>query len=132
MSSPIQVVAGLIQDDQGRLLACQRPAGKHLAGKWEFPGGKLENGESPAVALIRELQEELGITVQPGETLSPVIHNYGRGEIELIPILCTIETGELEAREHSALRWCNHHQLKALDLAEADLPILHEWANRGA
>lgn len=128
----IRVVAGLIEDDQGRLLACRRPEGKHLAGKWEFPGGKIEAGESPARALVRELQEELAVTVDVGKALTPVVHDYGRGPIELIPLRCRIASGCLHAREHSELRWCTAEELTRLDLAAADLPILAEWMTSGS
>lgn len=126
----IDVVAGLIQDDRGRLLACRRPPGKHLAGKWEFPGGKVESGESPSAALVRELREELEITVEPGEALTAVVHDYGRGPIRLIPIRCTIADGIPHPHEHDEIRWCGIEELRELDLAAADLPILAEWAAR--
>lgn len=126
----IDVVAGLIHDGRGRLLACRRPEGKHLAGKWEFPGGKVEPGESPHRALVRELREELEITVEPAETLTPVVHDYGRGPIRLIPILCRITDGTPHPHEHDEIRWCAIHELQRLDLADADLPILAEWARR--
>lgn len=126
----IDVVAGLIQDGEDRLLACRRPEGKHLGGKWEFPGGKVEAGESPAEALVRELREELEITVAVGEALTSVVHDYGRGPIRLIPLLCTIAEGIPRPHEHSEIRWCDAADLKQLDLAAADLPILTEWAAR--
>ncbi len=126
----IDVVAGLVQDDRGRLLACRRPVGKHLGGKWEFPGGKVEAGETPAHALVRELREELEITVEPGETLTPVVHDYGRGPIRLIPLLCTITAGVPHPHEHDEIRWCATAELEQLDLAAADLPILAEWKAR--
>lgn len=123
----IRVVAGLIEGDQGRLLACRRPEGKHLAGKWEFPGGKIEAGESPNEALVRELNEELGVMVEVRGGLTPVVHDYGRGPIELIPLRCRILSGAPEPSEHSELRWCDAKALGELDLAAADLPILAEW-----
>ncbi|MCU0796319.1 MAG: (deoxy)nucleoside triphosphate pyrophosphohydrolase [Akkermansiaceae bacterium] len=124
----IDVVAGLILDAHGRLLACRRPEEKHLGGLWEFPGGKIEAGESPATALVRELHEELGIDVAVLDfPLSPVVHDYGRGPIRLIPLACTIVSGTPAPHEHSEIRWCPPHEIQALDLAAADLPILHEW-----
>ena len=131
----IDVVAGLILDDAGRLLACKRPEGKHLGGKWEFPGGKLEPGEDPASALIRELEEELGIVVhvlvEPGTALTPVVWDYGRGPIRLHPLLCRIASEEPpHPHEHSEIRWCAPDELAELDWAEADVPILAEWQAR--
>jgi 8-oxo-dGTP diphosphatase len=126
----IEVVAGLILDETGRLLACRRPEGKHLGGKWEFPGGKVEDGESPAAALLRELAEELGIQVETGERLTPVVWDYGRGPIRLHPFVCRIVSGELHPHEHSEIRWSPRDELRALDWADADLPILAEWLER--
>jgi 8-oxo-dGTP diphosphatase len=126
----IDVVAGLILDEAGRLLACKRPEGKHLGGKWEFPGGKLEAGESPEQALVRELEEELGIRIEAGASLTPVVWDYGRGPIRLHPFVCTILSGDPHPHEHSEIRWCSPDELKELDWAEADLPILGEWLAR--
>lgn len=125
--SPLPVVAGLIEDEAGRLLACLRPQDKHLGGKWEFPGGKIEAGETPEHALIRELREELGVEVTTGATLTPVGHDYGRGPIRLIPIRCRITSGLPHPHEHDEIRWCDSAELARLDFAAADLPILAEW-----
>lgn len=123
----IDVAAGLILDKSGRLLACRRPEGKHLEGKWEFPGGKVEPGESPATALIRELEEELAIRVETGKALTPVVWDYGRGPIKLHPFVCRIVSGDPHPHEHSEIRWCGREELQALEWAEADVPILAEW-----
>jgi len=126
----IDVVAGLILDDAGRLLACKRPEGKHLGGKWEFPGGKLEEGEDAAAALVRELEEELGIVVLAGEFLTPVVWDYGSGPIRLHPIVCRIAAGAPHPHEHSEIRWCGREELGRLDWAAADVPVLAEWLER--
>ncbi|TAE78111.1 MAG: (deoxy)nucleoside triphosphate pyrophosphohydrolase [Verrucomicrobia bacterium] len=126
----IEVVAGLIEDGEARLLACRRPPGKALGGKWEFPGGKLESGESPGAALIRELDEELGIDVELGAALHPVIWDYGRGPLRLHAFVCRIADGSPQPREHSEIRWCAASELMALDWAEADVPLLAEWLDR--
>ena len=123
----IEVAAGLILDPAGRLLACKRPEGKHLGGKWEFPCGKVEEGEDPATALARELEEELGIAVAVGKALAPVVWDYGRGPIRLHPFTCTVLSGEPHPHEHSEIRWCTVEELPGLDWAEADVPILREW-----
>ncbi|MDB6077141.1 MAG: hydrolase, partial [Akkermansiaceae bacterium] len=99
----IDVVAGVILDSKGQILACQRPAGKHMAGKWEFPGGKVESGESPDTALVRELQEELQVTVSITGALSIVPWDYGSVRIRLIPLLCEIESGDPRPTEHTQI-----------------------------
>jgi len=118
------VVCAIIQDSEGRFLACLRPHGKHLAGFWEFPGGKVEANEAPEVALIRELHEELGVLVQVGAPLEPVIWNYDRGCIRLLPFFCAIPNGQPRAIEHEQLLWCSPEEFGTLSWAEADLPVL--------
>lgn len=122
-AGPIDVTCGLIERD-GRVLVAQRPPGKALAGKWEFPGGKLERGESAAACLVRELREELGIEVEVGAALPPCVHDYGQRAIRLLPFRCTIVAGEVHAHEHTAVRWCTLEEIATLDLAAADLPVL--------
>lgn len=122
----VDVVCGVIQDAEGRFLACLRPQGKHLGGKWEFPGGKVDPGESSQVALARELSEELGIAVEVGDALSTVIWTYERGTIRLHPFLCRMVSGKLTAMEHEDLRWCAPMDFGSLDWADADVPILDE------
>jgi 8-oxo-dGTP diphosphatase len=125
-----EVVCGVIQDDIGRFLACLRPAGKHLGGMWEFPGGKVEAGESPKAALARELREELGIDVRVGAALKPVEWTYDRGQIRLLPFLCRIIRGVPRPLEHEQLRWCPPCDFASLPWAAADLPILDQLCHR--
>jgi len=127
LTPPINVVCGILVDESGRVLACLRPPGKHLADKWEFPGGKVEPGESPEAALIRELREELEVDVEILRPLTPVIWDYGRGPIRLIPFVCRITNGEPKALDHAELRWVTAGSLHGLDWAAADGPILEEW-----
>lgn len=122
----IDVVCGLIQDTKRRFLACLRPQGKHLGGKWEFPGGKIDPGETPQAALARELLEELGVVVEVGGSLEPVEWTYERGAIRLHPFFCRIVSGEISAIEHEELRWCAPSEFSGLDWADADLPILNQ------
>lgn len=121
----MDVVCGVIEKD-GLFLACQRPAGKHLGGRWEFPGGKVDPGESPESALARELKEELAVEVEVGAPLRPVVWDYAGKTIRLLPFLCTIIGGRLEALEHEKLHWCAPADFNALDWADADIPILGE------
>lgn len=122
----IEVVCAVIEDAQKGILACQRPAGRHLAGLWEFPGGKVEEKESPALALIREIREELEVEISVLSELEPVEWQYPNVSILLKPYRCRIESGELHAHDHEELRWCQPEQLKDLDWADADRPIVDQ------
>lgn len=122
----IDVVCGVIEDADGRVLACLRPAGKHLGGLWEFPGGKVEHGEAPQTALVRELSEELGVEVEVLGALDAVPWQYERGAIRLLPYYCRITRGEPVTHEHERLCWCACHELEGLAWARADLPVLEQ------
>ena len=129
----IDVVCGVIENDAGQFLACLRPADKHLGGLWKFPGGKVDPGESPESALVRELLEELAVQVEVDAALSPVIWNYGDRTIRLLPFRCHIISGELRAVEHEQLIWCLPENFNDLTWAAADMPILREiCASHGA
>ena len=119
----IKVVCALIFENN-RILVCQRPFDKDEGGKWEFPGGKVEPGETPQGALRREIEEELDVIVQVGEAMTPVEH----GRIFLIPYCCEILEGDLLLKEHLAMRWVAAKELLDLDGAAADLPIFQEVA----
>ncbi len=122
----MDVVCGVIGNELGQFLACLRPAGKHLGGLWEFPGGKIDPGESPESALVRELREELTVEVEVGVALTPVIWIYENRTIRLLPFRCEIVSGELQAIEHEELRWCPPENFDDLVWAAADVPILRE------
>jgi 8-oxo-dGTP diphosphatase len=122
---PVPVVCAIIVRG-GRIMLAQRPPDKKLGGLWEFPGGKVEAGESAEAALHRELQEELGCTVRITQTLVPFVHAYDWGRIELIPFLCELAEGSPEphAHEHTALVWVERGELKRYELAPADVPLV--------
>lgn len=122
----MDVVCGIIGDGEGRVLACRRPEGGHLAGLWEFPGGKLEAGESATVALARELREELAVEVDVGDPLTPVVWQDGQRTIRLIPYHCRIVGGVLSLLEHAESRWCGAEEAGSLAWAPADVPVLGE------
>ncbi len=122
----MNVVCAVIDDGEGRYLACLRPDGKHLGGYWEFPGGKVDPGESPQTALIRELAEELAVRVEVGRPMAPVLWNYGDKRIRLLAFHCRIVSGEAQALEHEEIRWCRPEKFGELRWAEADIPILGE------
>ncbi|WAC19192.1 (deoxy)nucleoside triphosphate pyrophosphohydrolase [Luteolibacter sp. SL250] len=126
----IQVVCGVIVDGEGRCLMCRRPDGKHLGGLWEFPGGKVDEGEMPDVALVRELEEELGIRVGVGERLGDVRWDYGSVVVRLMPFFCKTLSGNPLPLEHSEVRWGTLAEARELEWAPADVPILEELALR--
>jgi mutator protein MutT len=120
----VHVVAGVLSDADGRVLLAQRPAGKHLAGGWEFPGGKLEQGESRYSALRRELGEELGVTLEAARPLMRVIHAYPQRDIDLDVWMVSRYRGEPRPLEGQRLRWCERDALGGADLLPADLPVV--------
>ena len=110
----VLVVACALVDIDGRVLICKRPEGKALAGLWEFPGGKVEVGESPEAALIREMQEELGIRIATA-CLAPFVfasHSYETFHLLMPLYLCRRWEGVVVAKEHAALAWVKPNALK--------------------
>ena len=120
----MHVVAGVIRDSCGRVLLAQRPAGKHLAGGWEFPGGKLEAGEGRRAGLARELGEELGLTLDDARPLMRLIHSYTDCDIDLDAWLVTAWRGEPRGLDGQLLRWCAPADLALAGLLPADVPIV--------
>ena len=112
------------------MLATQRSAKMDLPFKWEFPGGKVEQGEPAEESLIREIQEELDIGIKIIGNLDPQVHLYSEKAVRLIPFLCEIESGEICLKEHLAFKWLPPHELRDLDWAEADVPVVEQFINR--
>lgn len=122
----LTVVAAALVDGDGRVLVQQRPPGTAMAGLWEFPGGKVEPGETPEAALIRELAEELGIDVEAA-CLAPACfasEPLGGRHLLLLLYACRKWSGMPAARHASALQWLRPAQLFALDMPPADRPLL--------
>ena len=125
-SGLVIVVAAALVDPEGRILLTQRLPGKPFAGAWEFPGGKVEAGESPEGALVRELKEELGIDVK-AEALEPFAfasHAYARMHLLMPLYLCRAWQGKLVGREGQAMRWAKPSEMRALTMPPADLPLV--------
>ncbi len=122
------VVAAVIINSKGEVLLAQRPEGKRLAGKWEFPGGKIEEGETPEAAMVRELHEELGIEIVPEnlENFWFLSHPYPEfGFHLLMPVyLCRKWQGEPRPLEHSALSWTLPADMHKMDMIEADADLV--------
>ncbi|WP_454717646.1 8-oxo-dGTP diphosphatase MutT [Caulobacter segnis] len=127
MTKPIVLVAAAaLIDVDGRVLICQRPQGKSLAGLWEFPGGKVESGETPEQCLIRELQEELGITVAQA-CLAPFVfasHSYESFHLLMPLYLLRRWEGQVTRKEHEALAWVKPDKLTDYPMPPADEPLV--------
>jgi len=127
-ASPLAVVCALIERE-GRVLIAQRPAHKHLALAWEFPGGKIEAGESPEAALCREIGEELNCQIIVGQALPTSLYTYATITIRLHPFLAVLspESPEPSPAEHIAIAWVSSEELEAYALAPADLPVVEDY-----
>jgi 8-oxo-dGTP diphosphatase len=124
------VVAAALIDRDGRVLLAERPAGKHLAGTWEFPGGKVEAGETPEAALIRELHEELGIATE-ASCLAPATfasHAYEHFHLVLMLYVCRKWQGAPHGQDGQRLRWERVNDLFSIDMPPADRPLIGTFA----
>jgi 8-oxo-dGTP diphosphatase len=117
---PLEVVAAVIEDD-GAVLACRRRPGKAAAGRWEFPGGKVEAGESPEQALTREIREELGIGIRIVSHLTSDV----TGPIKLVCLRAELDSARpVSSTDHDELRWVVRERLGELEWADADWPAV--------
>ena len=123
MKPHIHVACAVIEHD-GMILAAQRSETMSMPLKWEFPGGKLESGETPEACLVREVREELAIGISLGRALPVTTHSYETFTVTLYPFVCAPADGVMTLHEHRAIAWMEPEQVSALDWAEADLPII--------
>ena len=124
----IEVSAGLVFR-HGQLIITQRPAGAHLGGLWEFPGGKREPGETFEECLVRELQEELGIEVIPGKTVESLTHDYPEKSVHLVFIACRWQHGEPQALGCADWKWIGLDELDHYQFPAADARLLERLKN---
>ncbi len=122
----IHVTCAIIEKS-GKVLSTQRSETMSLPLKWEFPGGKIKDGEHPEECLKRELHEELSIAVAISRSLDPITHQYPNFIITLYPFVCRITAGEIKLHEHKALTWLLPEKLHELDWAEADIPLIENY-----
>ena len=120
----IKVAAAIILDE-GKIFATQRRYGE-FAGDWEFPGGKLEPGESAEAAVVREIKEELGVVVEPLELFDTVEYDYPNFHLSMDCFICQIKEGRLELREHSAAKWLTKETLDSVNWLEADQGLVEK------
>jgi 8-oxo-dGTP diphosphatase len=118
-----RVTAALITDEQ-RMLIAQRGSDKLFGWKWEFPGGKLQEEETPEACLRREIKEELNLEIQVNGHFCTVHHQYSDFRIELMAYWCSIEGGTLNLTEHEQVRWVKVAELSRYDFVEADLKVI--------
>lgn len=126
-SEPTLVVAAVIKHSLGddtKVLIVRRGSGQTGAGFWEFPGGKVEPGESPEQALIREIQEELGLTIRVGDLVGELDFAYPSKNIRLRVYWAEKQQGELFLVEHDDFKWCDPQEIPVGDLSEADRPFV--------
>jgi 8-oxo-dGTP diphosphatase len=125
------VVAGLIIGEDGRVLITQRRADQSLPLQWEFPGGKVEPGEAPVAALVRELQEEIGVEVAVGRIWDVLFHAYPAFDLVMLVYACRIVGGEPRAVEVADLRWLPPGELPSWDILPADRPLVQRLVDEG-
>lgn len=125
MNNPVVVAAGLLFQS-GKLLITQRPPGRHLAGLWEFPGGKCEPGETLPECLQRELHEELGVVVNVRECVETLEHTYPEKTVQLSFYRCALVIGEPEGREGQSIKWVGSDELGQYQFPEADAQLLEK------
>lgn len=127
MKKNIHVVGAVIWRD-GKVLCAQRGATKTLAYKWEFPGGKIEEGETPEAALKREIHEEMDCTIEVGERVEHTVYEYDFGIVHLTTYHCRVVIGKPKLTEHIDAKWLHPSELHNLDWAPADLPAIEKLA----
>jgi 8-oxo-dGTP diphosphatase len=121
----VLVAAAALIDGDGRVLMAQRPAGKTMAGLWEFPGGKVHDGETPEFALMRELEEELGIQTRPCCFSAIAFASHGYDDFHLLMPLfaCRVWKGIPQPKEGQSLKWLRPNEMFALPMPDADMPL---------
>lgn len=122
----VDVVGAVIINEEQKILCALRSQQMSLPGMWEFPGGKIEKGESPEESLVREIKEELSCEIEVGRLISDSVYEYPTVMVRLITYFANIFDGEPMPNEHEELRWVSLQELSSLHWAPADLPTIEE------
>jgi len=125
----IDVACAIIVNTDDTILVAQRSGEMSLPLKMEFPGGKVEAGETATDCVVREIKEELNLDILPLSQLVPSVHAYPNFTIRLIPFICQMKGGEIRLKEHLAYAWLTPAKLLDLDWADADIPIVKSYLN---
>lgn len=120
----IRVVGAVIVNSDDEILCAQRPEGKNLELKWEFPGGKVENGETEIDALVRELDEEMECKIDVLDKITTTVYEYDFGIVELTTYYAKILSGDIKLLEHVDMKWMGRENIGVLDWAPADIPAI--------
>ena len=126
MSKQIQVVGAAILNDQNQILATQRADARVLDQQWEFPGGKMEPGETPEAAIVREIEEELKVTIAPKTLVTTVECDYPKFHLTMHCFLSSIVKGEICLVEHEAAKWLSPDELDSVDWLPADVEVVEK------
>ncbi len=121
----VDVTAAVIGGPDGRILVCSRPAGKHMAGKWEFPGGKIEPGETAEACIRREIREELGMEIAVGSVFTVMEHDYGVKYVR-VTFFLTVSDDAPSAKDRQGFRWVTPEDMESVDFLDADRPVSAE------
>ena len=130
MGAAKDVVAAILIHNN-KVLIAQRANDDPLAGYWEFPGGKIENGETPAESLIREMREEFCINIEVGEFFESSIYPYDKGTIRLLAYICRWNEGEIRSTVHHDYAWVGINELDQYTFAPADIPLVEKMRRDG-
>lgn len=125
----VRVVGAVIENDNEEILCALRSPTMSLPNLWEFPGGKIEEGETPETALVREIKEELGCKIEVYELLEDIVHEYPKVTVNLLTYKAKIIDGYPKAKEHAKLEWTSKEDLRSLEWAPADIPTIDNLLN---
>lgn len=125
----IEVTAAILEDEN-RIMIARRKAGKHLAGYWEFPGGKIEQNETPEQCLIREIKEEFLVDIEVKEFVGESIFNYPEKDVKLLGYCCAIINGELLPQDHDKIEWVTFQEITNFKMAPADIPLIEFYGQK--